>query len=168
MGAPVPPPPPGIMSDPGPTKLKVPPPDPVVPVPVPVAITLNVPVVPANPPVPLVTVMVAGPLDGVPAKTWASRVIEPVMVAVSVPVGAPLVMVRVSGAEPERAALTKEKFELRVPVPIPDRVTGPVAEILPPELVPVPLTVRVVATVAPCAPAQRQETSATIRNGNAR
>ena len=66
--------------------VKVPAPDEVVPVPVPEAVTLKLPAAFANPPVPLVIAMVAGPLAlESPARTCASNVNE----AVNVPVSAP-------------------------------------------------------------------------------
>jgi len=141
---------PGIVSVPGPVMLKLPPPDPVVPAPVPDAVTLKLPVAPAKPPVPLETVMVAGPLAvGVPAKICDNKLLEPLNAAVRVPAGLPLVMVMVIGAEPDRAALVRLKFELNVPVPTPERVTVPVAVMMPPELVPLPVMVRVLFMVVP-------------------
>jgi len=141
---------PGMVSVPGPVMLKVPPPDPVVPAPVPDAVALKLPVAPAKPPVPPVMVTVAGPLsDGFPAKTCASSVNEPDNKPVRVPVGLPLVIVIVTGAEPDAAEVIRLKFELNVPVPTPDRVTVPVAETLPLEVVPLPVIVRVPLIVPP-------------------
>jgi hypothetical protein len=144
----------GTLSVPEPVMLNVPLPEDVLPEPVPLAVTLRDPVVPAKFPVPVVKAMVAGPLDGTPAKTCASSDKEPVNVPVSVPV-VPLVIVNVTGTEPANAAEARVKFELNVPLPMFVRLTVPLAEMLLFELVPDPVTIKVVLTVPAWTAAQK-------------
>ena len=142
--------------------VKVPEPADVVPVPVPEAVTLKVPVVFANPPVPLVIVMVPGPLAvESPARTPANSANEAVNVPASVPVVPPVVMVKVTGTLPD-SRLARPAVMLKLPLAVspPVKLTVPVAETVPVLMVPDPLTVMVVLTVvSACAPTPSKETT---------
>ena len=138
---------------------KVPEPADVVPVPVPEAVTLKVPVVFANPPVPLVIARVPGPLAvESPARTPANSASEAVNVPASAPVVLPVVMLKVTGTLPD-SRLVRPAVMPKVPLAVspPVKLTVPVAETVPVLMVPDPLIVMVVLIVVACAPTHSKE-----------